>query len=86
MKLINYMEEAVFNKLNDILHDMDMCTCEKCMLDIVAIALNNLPPKYTATEKGKLYSKTNILIQQFEVDIISEITKAANVVKSNPRH
>ncbi len=86
MKLINYMEEAVFSMLDDVLRNMDVCTCERCTHDIAAIALNNLPPKYIATEKGKLYSKINSLMLQFEVDIISAITKAANIVKANPRH
>lgn len=86
MKLINYMEEAVFNMLDDVLRDMDVCTCERCIHDIAAIALNNLPPKYIATEKGKLYSKIDSLMLQFKVDIISAITKAVNIVKANPRH
>jgi len=86
MKPKNYMEEAVFNMLDEVLQKMDICTCEKCINDIVAIALNNLPPKYIATETGELYSKVNTLIRQFRVDIIAAITKAAGIVKRNPRH
>jgi len=82
----NYMEEAVFSVMDEVLHGMDICTCEKCMTDIAAIALNNLSPKYIASERGKLYSKVNILMQQFKVDIITAITKAAGIVKMNPRH
>lgn len=86
MKLKNYMEEVVFNYMKKVLDGMDVCTCEKCMLDIAAIALNDLPPKYIVTEKGELYSKINILMQQFEVDTVAAITKAADTVKRNPRH
>jgi len=82
----NYMEEIVFNQMKDVLTDINMCTCDKCMLDIAAIALNDLPPKYIVTEKGELYSKINTLKQQFEVDVIAAITKAAVLVKRNPRH
>jgi competence protein ComFB len=80
------MEEIVFNKMKDVLTDINMCTCDKCLLDIAAIALNDLPPKYLVTEKGELYSKINTLKQQFEVDVIAAITKAAVLVKRNPRH
>lgn len=84
--LKNYMEEIVFNQLKDVLKDINCCTCEKCLLDIAAIALNALPPKYVVTEKGELYSKINMLKQQFEVDVIAAITKAAVIVKRRPRH
>jgi competence protein ComFB len=82
----NYMEEIVFNQLKEILDDINVCSCEKCILDIAAIALNDLPPKYIVTEKGELYSKIGALKQQFEVDVISAITKAAVLVKRRPRH
>lgn len=82
----NYMEEIVFNLMQEVLDDIKMCSCEKCILDIAAIALNDLPPKYIVTEKGELYSKINALKQQFEVDVIAAITKAAVLVKRKPRH
>lgn len=85
-QLKNYMEEIVFNQMKDVLADINVCKCDKCMMDIAAIALNDLPTKYIVTEKGELYSKINILMQQFEVDVVSAITKAAVLVKRNPRH
>jgi len=82
----NYMEEVVFSMIKEIIGEINVCTCEKCMMDIAAIALNDLPPKYIVSEKGELYSKVNSLKQQFEVDVISAVTKAAVLVKRNPRH
>mgnify|MGYP000657231193 FL=1 len=82
----NYMEEIVFSSIKEVLDDIKVCSCDKCILDIAAIALNELPPKYIVTEKGELYSKVDSLRQQFEVDVISAITKAAVLVKRNPRH
>jgi len=82
----NYMEEIVFNQMKEVLDDINVCSCEKCILDIAAIALNDLPPKYIVTEKGELFSKINALKQQFEVDVVAAITKAAVLVKRRPRH
>ncbi|NLL04536.1 MAG: late competence development ComFB family protein [Clostridiaceae bacterium] len=82
----NYMEEIVFSLINEVLEDINVCNCEKCILDIAAIALNDLPSRYIVSEKGELYSKINSLRQQFEVDVISAITKAAVLVKRSPRH
>jgi len=80
------MEEVVLSLMKEVLEDINVCTCEKCKMDIAAIALNDLPPKYIVTDKGELYSKVNSLKQQFEVDVISALTKAAVMVKRNPRH
>lgn len=82
----NYMEEVVLNLMDDVLDDINMCKCEACVMDIAALALNDLPPKYIATEKGELYSKVNSLKNQFEVDVIAALTKAAVLVKRSPRH
>lgn len=82
----NYMEEIVFSLIKEVLEDINVCTCDKCILDISAIALNDLPSRYIVSEKGELYSKINSLKQQFEVDVILAITKAAVLVKRSPRH
>lgn len=86
MVVKNFMENAVDELLDNVLNNLDVCKCERCKLDIKALALNNLPPRYIVTEKGELYAKTNELIQQFEVDIIKGITMAALYVNSNKHH
>lgn len=84
--LKNYMEEVVEDTLRDVIDDLGICTCEQCKLDITALALNNLPPKYVVTTRGEVYSKVSTLQQQFEVDAISAIALAADTIKKNPRH
>ncbi|HCD10422.1 MAG TPA: competence protein ComFB [Thermoanaerobacter sp.] len=86
MHLKNYMEDAVDQMMDKVLKDLDVCKCERCRMDIKALALNNLPPKYVVSEEGELYVKTNELVRQFEVDIIKAITMAAIKVNNNKRH
>jgi len=83
----NYMEDIVQAKMPDVLKTMtDICLCDRCRLDIFAYALNNSPPKYVVTSKGKMFAKLNILQGQFEVDVVRAITDAAIVIGKNPRH
>ncbi len=82
----NYMEICVSDMMDAILKDLNCCTCETCRYDIFAIALNSLPPKYVVTKRGQLYTKMSTLQQQFDVDIIAAITKAAVLVSRTPRH
>jgi competence protein ComFB len=80
------MEDLVVKKTDEILKLMNICKCDKCRLDIVALALNSLPSKYVVTEKGELYTKVRELEQQFDVDVDTAIIKAAVFVSKNPKH
>ncbi len=86
MELKNCMEDAVNRYVDDIIKELDMCTCEKCKLDVMAIALNNLPPQYTVTDDGFLFNKLKTMELQFEIEIIAEITRAAKIVMKDSRH
>lgn len=86
MEIKNYMEVCIQNMLDKVIGETDVCRCEKCRMDIIAIALNNLPAKYVVTTKGVLYSKLTTLEYQFDVDIITAIARAVDIVKANPRH
>jgi len=82
----NYMEDCVVELLPSVMEQMDMCQCHRCRLDTMAHALNTLPPKYVVTLKGRMYSKVAVLQSQFNVDIVTALTVAAEVVQKNPRH
>ncbi len=84
--LKNCMEEFVSKKTDEVLNIMKICKCEKCRLDIIALALNDLPSKYVVTEIGGLYAKSRELELQFVVDVETAIVKAAMIVNKNPRH
>lgn len=86
IQLKNFMEEVVFSLIPGVIEDMPICKCDKCKMDIAAITLNSLPSKYVVTEQGQLYSKVDTLITQFEVDVVSAITRAAVLVGKNPQH
>ncbi len=85
MKLHNFMETAVNRIYEDMISSGEnIPNGEKVRLDIMAIALNNLPTKYTVTDKGNLFTKVNTIEQQFRTDIICEIMKAMKIVAQNP--
>ena len=88
MELHNLMEHEVRYTLNHILTtDNDIkCQCDQCKLDIMAVALNSLSPKYIVTEKGLLYSRLAIMNQQFNTDVVTALAKAINMVNNSPRH
>lgn len=82
----NVMEillEELFDKMKD---QLDCCTCEECRSDIIALALNQLPPHYVRTPKGELLSKLDQLSSQNSTDALAALTQAVEKVKASPRH
>ena len=87
MEVKNHMENLVWENLDSVLSSHPMaCKCEKCRYDIAALALNFLPPRYVVTEKGQTYARIKSLEQQFNVDIVTAITHAIQIVNATPHH
>jgi competence protein ComFB len=85
--LVNCMEDIVWSLMDEALKKFpDVCTCEMCLNDIAALALNELPPQYVAREKGKIYAKLPLLESQYRADVFAVLTKAIQKVKKSPRH
>lgn len=85
--LKNYMEDVVDHLLSSVLQNYsDICKCEECQLDIMALALNNLKPMYFVTNAGVMYLKLNELNLQFRADVINEIMISIDKVSKKPRH
>lgn len=87
MEIHNYMEDLVEDILENLLSKRDdVCNCKKCKSDIAALALNKLPCKYVVTQKGRVYTKLAELELQLRIDIVKELVKAMERVKSSPQH
>ena len=85
MELYNYMEDIVKNVLEALFSKRDdICKCDRCRLDIVAWALNRLPPRYIVTDKGRLYAKLKEQEVQFRADVVTQITAAITHIAREP--
>ena len=82
----NIMEDIVEEQYNGIKDRLDVCSCEQCHSDIVALALNNLPPRYVSTVSGLTFSKVASTKMQFQTDVQAALIRAAQIVKQYPRH
>lgn len=87
-KLKNFNEYIVDHLIHDILKQYtDICKCDKCILDIKAITLNHMDPKYVVSEKGELFSKMNYQFKQQEIiNATKFIVQAIELVSKNPHH
>ncbi|KAA0966803.1 hypothetical protein FQ087_11440 [Sporosarcina sp. ANT_H38] len=87
MTLYNVMEEVVRDVLIQYKDQMQLaCKCERCLNDIMAIALNELPPRYIVDrEYGPYVRASHVADHQGATNITLIVTKAAAVVSKSPR-
>ena len=82
----NIMEKMVEDRLEQMLPEMECCTCDICKTDILCYALNRLKPKYVSTEQGELLSRVDSVSITYHAAIITEIAAGVEIVKKNPHH
>ncbi len=85
-KYDNVMETIVEEELDAIKPELDCCLCEQCRNDIVALALNRLPPQYVVTRAGGAIRKAETMRIQHLTDVRTALIQAAQMVKESPRH
>lgn len=84
--VINLTEYLVRENALVMMGKLDMCQCDTCYLDVLALTLNSLPNKFITTNAGKQHLQLDIYKKQYETDIVSALARACVRVKSSPRH
>ncbi|MDR0433706.1 MAG: late competence development ComFB family protein [Gracilibacteraceae bacterium] len=82
----NVSEDLVDFYLDECMVRHGACSCSRCIADIRAYALNQLPPRYVVTTAGSAFARARAMSTQAKADIISAISTGINLVKKNPRH
>jgi competence protein ComFB len=82
--LINQAERMVIQELESQLRNaVGVCTCQDCVLDMAAFALNNVKPAYRVSLMGSVYAGVN---PQHAQGITRAVKDAISRVKANPSH
>jgi len=84
--LRNFMEDIVIDKLERTMTTLRCCECERCKKDVMAYALNELPPAYMVTEPEDLEATIKQLRKTYEVKVTSALIKAVQKVKAQSHH
>ena len=86
-QLRNFTEESIKAFIDKELPLHDVCQCDYCRLDVLAIMLNEFKAHYVVTEQGALFAQ---LAEQFEpqyrIDLLSSMAHAVQIVRDRPRH
>ncbi|MFT3951810.1 MAG: late competence development ComFB family protein [Oscillospiraceae bacterium] len=81
--MVNVSEHAVLKKFDAAFEKFASCKCTRCRQDIIAMALNNIKPKYIITSREDV---EKIVEKADSNEVMNAIMKAILYVKAHPRH
>jgi competence protein ComFB len=82
----NVMEDVVAEEIDANIDALGICHCAKCRNDLLILTLNSLKPKYVSSLKGAVLSRTDYMLQGRQTSVLTELVKAAAIIKERPRH
>lgn len=83
---VNVMQVLVEEYAAKYIKMFGVCDCDRCVADIKAIALNNLPPKYVIMDKRDIIPKLTFYEGKYNSDITSQVLQACKTVMNRPHH
>ena len=83
---INVMQVLVEEKAPRYAQMFGLCSCERCLEDVKALTLNNLPSKYVVLEPGDRIPRLTVYEGRFSSDITAQLLQACKLVMAHPHH
>ncbi len=84
--MVNVMERIVQDKIIYFMKQFEVCTCDRCKTDTIALTLNGLPAKYMVMDKAAVDPMISFLTGRLISQVTVEAVKACTQVKEHPRH
>ena len=83
----NYTEIAAYEALHEYLrNNIIPCSCERCLADIMALALNRLPQHYYVSLRGELILKSESQTLSDQARVMADVVRAVQQVSAKPSH
>lgn len=83
---INVMQVLVEEKAPVYTQMFGLCQCKRCLEDVKALTLNNLPPKYVVLAEHDRIPRLTVYEGRFSTDITSQLLQACKFVMQRPHH
>ncbi len=80
---VNVVEGIVLSNVDSAITKFNACSCDKCRCEIIARALNSLPPKYVVCDPASPLEYESDIPQK---QIVDALVGAVLFVRRNPTH
>jgi competence protein ComFB len=86
--LKNEAENLVIAELERQLesYEGEICTCNDCVVDMAAVALNSIKPLYHFSILGNLYTAQAVNDEDYGKNLREAVASAIDKVRQNPSH
>ena len=86
--LVNEAEKKIIAELEQQLdaYEGDICRCGECVIDMAAIALNEVKPLYRVSLLGSLYAAHAINERSYAANVRNAVARSIEKVRKNPAH
>ena len=81
----NIMEILVERKAETYMELFGLCCCDRCKMDVQALALTELPAKYVVMAKNELPLRLSLYEGRMNTAVTAQILRACKVVLAEPR-
>ncbi len=82
----NVMQALVEDKADKYIRMFGLCTCTRCRIDVIALALSNLPAKYVVAKPHELIPRLSIYEQKYNTAVVTQVMSACRKVLERPHH
>ncbi len=86
--LVNETERIVLEQMEiqlEMKGSEDICKCQDCVLDMTALALNSLTPRYRVSLIGTVYAQT-FSEGEYAEEVKVAVSSAIKKIADNPSH
>lgn len=82
----NVTQTLVEDKADKYIRMFGLCSCSRCRIDVIALALSNLPPKYVVAKPHELIPRLSIYEQKYNAAVVTQVMSACRRVLERPHH
>ncbi len=83
----NIMRALVEAKTDKYIKMFGLCTCPRCRIDVIALALTNLPAKYVVAEReDAMVPLLSVYESRYNAAVVTQVINACKQVMESPRH
>lgn len=84
--VLNVTQALVEEKAKKYMTMFGMCTCERCRIDVIALALSNLPAKYVVVHGKDINPRLSFYESKYSAAVITAVMTACKRVLDKPHH
>ena len=82
----NVTQALVEDKADKYIKMFGLCNCNRCRIDVIALALSNLPAKYVVAKPHELIPRLSMYEQKYNAAVVTQVMSACRKVLDRPHH